>query len=116
MDDQGADQESGGRLTIFWLGARRGMKFGTIACVAIWVILNCVTWVGIMFLPTLREQVDNYFRQHSIATAIGALVVQLVLMVIVVAIPIALITGLVSLVRSRRSKPVDSGEIANPAD
>jgi hypothetical protein len=108
MDDQEANRVGGDRLTIFWLGARRGMKFAAMACVAIWAILNRAIWVATPFLPTLREEVPNYLRQHGILTAMGALVLQLVIMVFFVATPSALIMGLVSLVRSRGAKPMDS--------
>jgi hypothetical protein len=108
MDDQGTNRDGTDHWTIFWRGARRGMKFAAIACVAIWAILNGVIWVATPLLPSLREHVLNYFRQHGVLTAMGSLVLQLVIMVFFVATPSALIMGLVSLVRSRGAKPMDS--------
>ena len=110
MDDHEISREGGNRLTVFWLGARRGLKFGAITCVFIWIILNGVIFGVTRFLPTLREQVLNYLGQHGVLTAMGALLMQLVLMLILGAIPTALIAGLVSVVRSRGAKPMDSDQ------
>jgi hypothetical protein len=114
MDDQATNPEGSGRLTIFWRGARRGLKFGAIACLVIWVVVNGVSWVGAMFLPSLREQLLNYLSKFGLLTVIAVLLLELVVLVPLFAIPSALFGGLVSLVRTRGATPIDSDTKSDP--
>jgi Na+/H+-dicarboxylate symporter len=90
------------RSQAFWNGVRRVGKFGAIAGIVLWLIIDCGCLGIMLFLPLLREKALADLRQQSVLSAIGGFIAPMVMMAIIGAVPGALITGIADMSHPNR--------------
>jgi hypothetical protein len=96
------------RTQAFLIGARRGLKFGAIVGIMIWLIVGVVCAWLMFLMPDGREQMAQEMRDHGMASVVGGLVATIMLMAIYGAIPGALIMGLARMMRRKESQTAQS--------
>ena len=110
MDDQIANRERSvvneTKLQVFWGGARRGIKFGATAGIAIMLIGCVVVWPIALLVPNIRQHVLADLQNETVLSAIGGTAAVTLLMAFYGAVPGAIIMGLSALRRVRRDQVI----------
>jgi hypothetical protein len=95
-------------MKTFWEGARRGLKFGAIVGLVIWLILACVGAILFAFVPEIRQDVLADLSGKSALHVIGGFLAPIGLLIFYGAAPGAIIMGIASVLRANRDATPDS--------
>jgi hypothetical protein len=108
MDDQITDGAGSGILKAFGRGAWRGIKFGAMAGMTIWLIIIGVCLNAAFLIHGLRDDMLADLHKRGVLPAIGGLLAPFLLMAFYGVVPGALIMGFAELRRARKAKPPES--------